>query len=913
MFLYNVFILPLIYLLEVIIFALKNVLVLNPILAILFISFIVNMLSYPIFAKIENMCQKDNEDYQKLLPRINSIKKNFKGSEKRMLLETYFRQNHYHPLLAHFKQSLTIFLQVPIFIASYIVICHNALFHSDVLTAINEYFTFGAFSVRLLPILMTLINLASVRVYMQNKSSASKMYAYVLAGIFLVLLYFSPASIVMYWLFNNTFACLRNIYFYQKKRFKYWLGSFCAVCIGLAFAIKCDVDTAYALGFLCLFPILYKSILWFNKDMGRICAAIMFGIVYFVMYGLDFILLKDDLLVWIGTGLIIETAILCYRLLIKESDFKPSMINCAFYLFLPAVLLSVYLPFKLVRSDFLDFYAMMNPWDLLVSEFEIGLGFFVVYPLLVFYVQKAYRKALCFGYLVVFLIYFICFNTLSLSADTVDIYMHFNVTKDFVSKSAILKDVGYIMLLIIGVSLLVHKRMIKYINLFGVALMCVYGFYIASDFLYVKTQFKYVDQKDEVFPNLNISTINKNVVILFIDRAISGFVPQIMEEKPELKSVFSGFVYYPYTVSFGTQTLYSSPSLLGGYAYTPLKLQNDMTRKMVDKHNEAITLMPEAFRKSGYDVTLVDMPYINYEDKEAARFFDKDILLYNSAGRKVVSSEKMSTHIQKKSQTQIFWFGMFKALPTIYRDFIYNKGQYVWSVTTPNDDETLRLYAQRDYEKMEKLINNLRFDAKSKGAFLTFISVLTHSPTQLSKNYDFSNDKEPAVCLKTDDYCKHYNVNMLAYMEIAKLITKLKENHAYDNTKIVIVSDHGWPIEDIEHVSKTIVSNNAVLMVKDFNANGDFKTDTSFMTTADTPYIACDNAVLDNDNPFALEDAIKEKEGGVEIIAHRFAKCSPAHFANKDKITFYEEDAKYTHIDENNIKTLIKLKEEHAI
>jgi arylsulfatase A-like enzyme len=68
----------------------------------------------------------------------------------------------------------------------------------------------------------------------------------------------------------------------------------------------------------------------------------------------------------------------------------------------------------------------------------------------------------------------------------------------------------------------------------------------------------------------------------------------------------------------------------------------------------------------------------------------------------------------------------------------------------------------------------------------------------------------------------------------------LKENNAYDNTRIIIVSDHGGNISNISNNitlpnGTPLASYTALLMVKDFDAQGRLKTDNTFMTNADMP------------------------------------------------------------------------------
>ena len=79
-----------------------------------------------------------------------------------------------------------------------------------------------------------------------------------------------------------------------------------------------------------------------------------------------------------------------------------------------------------------------------------------------------------------------------------------------------------------------------------------------------------------------MSKTKKNVVVLFLDRAINGLFYNSLSTLPELRNQFTGFTYYPNTVSFGTGTAMASPSMLGGYEYTPDKL-NARNKELLSK------------------------------------------------------------------------------------------------------------------------------------------------------------------------------------------------------------------------------------------------------------------------------------------------------------------------------------------
>jgi hypothetical protein len=102
---------------------------------------------------------------------------------------------------------------------------------------------------------------------------------------------------------------------------------------------------------------------------------------------------------------------------------------------------------------------------------------------------------------------------------------------------------------------------------------------------------------------------------------------------------------------------------------------------------------------------------------------------------------------------------------------------------------------------------------------------------------------------------------------MAQWIKWMKENEVYDNTKIIIVSDHGahwefWKGEydidipfkniDEEKISMEWLLNlNPVLMVKDFNSKQPFIEDWRFMSNMDASAIAFDENNPTKGNPKA--------------------------------------------------------------
>lgn len=100
---------------------------------------------------------------------------------------------------------------------------------------------------------------------------------------------------------------------------------------------------------------------------------------------------------------------------------------------------------------------------------------------------------------------------------------------------------------------------------------------------------------------------------------------------------------------------------------------------------------------------------------------------------------------------------------------------------------------------------------------------------------------EDLLFYKDEVSVRHFYANTACINILIDLIEYLKENGVYDNTKIILVSDHGRGLnttvftnDNLEFISWY----NALLIYKDFNSRGNIQIDTNFMTVADVPYIA---------------------------------------------------------------------------
>ena len=71
------------------------------------------------------------------------------------------------------------------------------------------------FGLALMPFIMTLVNILSAAYYSRSFSWHKNKSLYIMAGVFLVLLYKSPSALLVYWTMNNVFSILKT--FVLKK------------------------------------------------------------------------------------------------------------------------------------------------------------------------------------------------------------------------------------------------------------------------------------------------------------------------------------------------------------------------------------------------------------------------------------------------------------------------------------------------------------------------------------------------------------------------------------------------------------------------------------------------------------------------------------------------------------------------
>src|SRR5574344_1332296 len=268
------------------------------------------------------------------------------------------------------------------------------------------------------------------------------------------------------------------------------------------------------------------------------------------------------------------------------------------------------------------------------------------------------------------------------------------------------------------------------------------------------------------------------------DRAINGYIPEIMNEAPSLKSTYSGFTYYPNTVSFGFFTLQGAPALYAGYEYTPLEINKRTNEPLVKKHDEALAVLPRIFAKNGFTATMADAPWAHYS-------WISDMSYMHNYPEKINTVQTMRKYkaewyhengsvlpaVQSTLNKRNFiWYGLMKDMPFILRKSVYNDGDYWASSSVASRNNTfLNSYSVLDF--LPKLTAT---DAQGN-TFTYMDNDTTHDPV-LCQAPDYVPVKTVTNRGTTQFAAsEHYHGNAAAIHRIGSWINYLKAQGVYDN------------------------------------------------------------------------------------------------------------------------------------
>ncbi len=835
-----------------VIYALSQRLLGDPALSVVALSLFMNLLVLPLYRRADELQEEEKQTEMRLKKGVDHIKKTFRGDERMLMLQTYYRQNGYKPTYV-LKGAASLLLEIPFFIAAYRFLSNPKLLGGVSLGPISDMgapdglIHIAGLTVNLLPFIMTAVNLVSCVIFTRDSLTKTKIQLYCMALFFLVFLYSSPSGLVFYWTLNNLFSLAKT--FVTKVKGAYTaLRYFCS---------------AAGIGVL-VYGLFFYGALSPLRVLLFVAAAAALEMPLAMPY-------IKKLLGHMSRGVSVH------------SDGR-LFFACALYL---AVFTGLLIPTTIIKAspeEFVDISLFYHPAWYALSSFCLALGTFVIWAG-IFYRMAGEGARTLFdraslvlaGVVTVDYMFFgRKLGNLS-SLLTYDGGMSFERSEKLLNL-AVLVLTGAVLLF---AAHLLKKKASSAVCVCTAALMCMSCINTVGVFRSVSDIAR---TQSESSPHFTLKKNGKNVVVIMLDRAMNVYLPYIFNEIPELKSRLDGFTWYDNVISFGQNTNFCTPSLFGGYEYTPAKINARVNESLKDKQNEALSVMPVLFSREGASVTVFDPPYAGYKLIPDLSIYDKyeGISAFITKGH--FSDPSIKKSVIRSNKRNFFCFGITKASPLLLQNVLYNNGSYNssskkeeagtgWQQTYDGDLYTADgLYSNfmDSYEVLEQMKNMTRIEDTDGLSFLMMSNETTHDPMLLQEG-EFEPKKHvdnrkyaeehpdrfvyDGKTLKVDSVATmaNYQANIASLMRLCDWFDYLREEGIYDNTRIILVSDHGFNFNQREDMllddGIDLEGFYPLLLVKDFNAEG-FKCDSTFMTNADVPTLAVSGVIDSPVNPF---------------------------------------------------------------
>lgn len=179
-------------------------------LALVAFSLTINLLLAPIYGEMERYEASQSERRTKIQREVERIRKHFRGRERYFYIRTIYRHYKYSPAVAMLGSG-SLLLQICVFYTAYRYLRDQPQFAGVAFGSIPSLAEPDRllWGVNLLPMLMTAANIASA--FLRSNERRQRIQASALAAMFLVLLYSSPAAMLVYWTTNNFVSLVRSL------------------------------------------------------------------------------------------------------------------------------------------------------------------------------------------------------------------------------------------------------------------------------------------------------------------------------------------------------------------------------------------------------------------------------------------------------------------------------------------------------------------------------------------------------------------------------------------------------------------------------------------------------------------------------------------------------------------------------
>ncbi len=343
---------------------------------------------------------------------------------------------------------------------------------------------------------------------------------------------------------------------------------------------------------------------------------------------------------------------------------------------------------------------------------------------------------------------------------------------------------------------------------------------------------------------VNLSKDHPNYLYIILDEIYGGSTQEIFRTQNDLVDKFTGFTNYANTAGVYPTTIMSIPAILTSQLY---KEGTDVDEFYSKSFKESPLL--KTFRANDFD----------FKIHTVGRYCSE---LPNDTCSPTGTLGSGFTSVLN-DYFRALNLSLFKSVPDILKKQVYNGGNWLVHEVNGNDGYI---------KEFDYFVDNLNVSS-GPSTFRLFHTTLTHSPVRYSHSCELLEDNLPP------NYKNYLGQDTCGFVQVSRIIDKLKELGVYDNTYLIISSDHGRPsipteLEDTFLLNKNVSSKeygyaHATLMIKPLNAGDEFKTSHQPVSLIDiAPLIISDI----NDDSYDLPHVRKYYHYNWSVEYHNWGK-----------------------------------------
>ncbi|WP_446424606.1 YidC/Oxa1 family membrane protein insertase [Mailhella sp.] len=840
-------------------------------LALIALSLCTSFAIAPLKRLVSAAMRKEHELQLVLQPQLKKIREESRGAERHARITRLYRRYAYHPVMG-IRSILGVALQIPFLMAAYYMV--EGL---DVLKGQSFWFLADLSQpdgllggINLLPIAMTLINLAAVFSSPQMHGK-DRVQASAVALLFFVLLYSAPSALLFYWTLNNILSLAEGLM--QKG----WTKCACWTAFVQRIAElskKFEVlERPQILIVLAIIGFALDRVLYLIIQKGRFLEYLDFLMpllqtgmslifILFLLLFLSWVLQKKfSTLLW--TVFALSSAAVCalgmhyqhalwmliaflfITIFYRTGRFSTTAERLATHfpdrdlhalasksLLLVALIILAYTPSRLMLAD--ASFVSSHTFAILI----VGSLLIFTVPYLIFH---STRKELQ-----IILALLFCLLALVAVVYTFFLVRDYGVIDAYIFEHAeriTLKWYRYVDmaagLVILSAALVLFIKKLSILNkLITVALtvtilLCGYSY----GRLLLADSPKPVAESSAPQKHLRLSRTAPNILVIMLDSFTGDHIGTMMKEYPHLLTSYEGFTWHPDTLSAGECTHMSLPSMIAGTDIASYYLNHDDGVSLEEKIGNKTDTFISELRSKNFSTTFAvsnTIPYIREKKYVSHSIFKEYAAKYQG------ESQGRAEYIPGIFAAS---YGLFEAMPWSIRKNIYRKGRWFFSGNSTFD---------RCVEHYSVLVHLSDMTAIDSGgsSYTLFTNELTHLPWSISKDtlkpvtYDPFPDTIETLEMRDGLVPEHYYAEMATIKLVGDFLDFLKQENAYDNTFIVLISDHCSG--DSQPLSATFGNAaparakqtypgrpNALMLVKDFHQRGALRVDDAPLATSD--------------------------------------------------------------------------------